>query len=1278
MSACPTQELLEHLLADQLSEQQRESLEEHLASCPTCQQRLGDLTRDPLTEQWRQSQQVSDSSSLDPEHGLFLLTERGQWRDELPPPAADATASPPATPQPSLSSPQSTVEYPRPPDNAHKDAPPCLPDVPGYEVIAELGRGGMSIVYKARQIGLDRLVALKMMQQEKRADDSKGSRILRAEAHAIARMRHPHIVQIYDVGEHDGQLYLSLEYLDGGSLARQLDGKPQPPREAAALAVTLARTVQYAHDCGIIHRDLKPTNILLQNRGAGDKARSVSEGEVLPSLTLRAPTTCKIADFGLAKRLDDAATLFASGTILGTPAYMAPEQVSGPKSALGPAVDIYALGIILYEMMTGRPPFRGESSYDTFLQVVHQEAVSPRQLQPKIPIDLETICLKCLRKEPHKRYASAGDLADDLERFLAGQPIRARPVGWLERTAKWLGRHPAAAGLLVLVLLVVVSAFPLLLWQLQNAEARIRAETAAKDEANQREEQERQARRQAERLSARDLFHQGNTLCEQGQTAAGLLSFASALELAVHAEDSDLERLLRSNLSAWRHRLVQKRAELRHFSPIWAVAYSPQGDRAATASGSTLADAENTVRLWDVAAGRQLGKPLRHDKSVFCLAFSPDGTKLVTGTRGPSRNAIYLWDIKSGKCVRRWDNVEGVVQVAFVGRGDRIVSLSPPTARLWDPQVDQPVAELRRNIPVLALAWGRDGRTLATGDADGQVHLWDAADGQPLGNSLFDPDALPGPVWRLAFHPDGKTLAVAVGILPVRDKNPVASPWGEVHFWDVGRAKPTGVVLHHRGTIQALAFSPDGSLLATGNAIHDWRWPPHAGELAVWGEAQLWDAKTGEPWGRSMLHPSGVMSLAFSPDSQLLLTGGEDGKVRLFTVQGGEPIDVPHNHEGSVKSLAFSPDGRTVLTGSAGGDNLSGATAGLWELPAEIGPIRRLPGSRGGRIAAFSPKGDRFLTGDYSSRSALAWTIPAAQAIEAMPEHPAKLNGLSFTANGQTLLTCGQDQKVRFWDPAGGRTQREFLHDRSPGVAVLSPDGRTLLTLTDISVLRIWDVESGQCRHTRPPEGKVLALAFLPDGRAVWLERDTKHQRAWLWSWTPDEGTKQLWHRPLACGRACFAPDAETVLVFEGSQGPQLIETRTGQPCGPALPRHREGIEVMRVHRSGRMILIGGSDRTARLWDAATGQPLGPPLRHHQRVIAGAFAPTAPLLATSDSGGSYLWSIPAPIAGTPERVRLWIEVLTGMELDAAGTLRDLEPAVHEQRRAALRAMNGSP
>ena len=335
-------------------------------------------------------------------------------------------------------------------------APGVTPPVlPGYVLLGELGRGGMGVVYQARQVGLNRLVAIKMILAAHHAGAHEVARF-RKEAEAAARLQHPHIVQIYAIGEHAGLPYFSLEYVNGGSLAQRLNGAPQPPGEAAALVETLARAVHYAHTCGIIHRDLKPANILLQKseirNPKSEKHSEVSDfGFRISDLELRiSNSTPKVTDFGLAKQLDTAGSQTQSGAVMGTPSYMAPEQAAGEPRAIGPAADVYALGAVLYEMLTGRPPFRGTSAFDTLDQLRLQEPVPPRRLQPRLPRDLETICLKCLAKEPGRRYATAEGLADDLHRFLTGEPIRARRTRWWEHAWKWARRRPALAALAVL------------------------------------------------------------------------------------------------------------------------------------------------------------------------------------------------------------------------------------------------------------------------------------------------------------------------------------------------------------------------------------------------------------------------------------------------------------------------------------------------------------------------------------------------------------------------------------------------------------------------------------------------------------------------------------------------------------------------------------------------------------------------------------------------------------------------------------------------------------
>jgi tetratricopeptide (TPR) repeat protein len=450
-SPCPGTESLRQFLLGKLISHEAGSVEQHLADCASCLAQVPNLeaedsvvaamrapTRaysveqnvvEDLLERVRRLRASSAGPPTIAAASLKTFTDPDQTCGDIP--VVDVGAEDPS-PHLTHSLPAghaSTRAHPAVPEAPA--GPPAPPTVPGYEILGELGRGGMGVVYKARKLNLDRLVALKMILVGAHAGPQELARF-RAEAEVVARLHHPGIVQIYEIGEHEGLPYLALEYVEGNSLAKQLDGTPQNTRSAAELVQSLARAMRAAHECGVIHRDLKPANVLLAADG-----------------------TAKITDFGLAKQLDKEGGQTQSGAIVGTPAYMAPEQAQARHQEIGPAADLYALGVILYELLTGRPPFRSEKPLDTLWQVIHQEPVAPSRLQPSVPRDLETICLKCLQKEPGRRYQSAAALAEDLGRFLTGEPIHARPIGIWERSVKWARRRPTAAALVAVSMLAV-------------------------------------------------------------------------------------------------------------------------------------------------------------------------------------------------------------------------------------------------------------------------------------------------------------------------------------------------------------------------------------------------------------------------------------------------------------------------------------------------------------------------------------------------------------------------------------------------------------------------------------------------------------------------------------------------------------------------------------------------------------------------------------------------------------------------------------------------------
>lgn len=378
-----------------------------------------------------------------------------------------------------------------------------LAQFPGYQILGELGRGGMGVVYKARQKGLNRLVALKMLLAGAHADLDQVVRF-NTEAEAVARLQHPNIVQIYEVGQHDGLPFFSLEFVDGCGLNQKLGGKPQPFREAAELIMILARAMHYAHEHGVVHRDLKPGNVLLTSTGVP-----------------------KIADFGLAKQLECDSSQTKSGTLMGTPSYMAPEQARGDVHAIGPATDTYSLGAIFYELLTGRAPFVAAGVMDTVMRVIKEEPVRPSLLREKLPADLETICLKCLQKEPHQRYSSAGALADDLDRFLAGEAILARPVPSWERLARWCRRNPRVAALTATTFVLLVAgmigsagAAITIAKERNNKELERQAAVEARVLAEQRKQEADQAKEEAQK-NAKLAMDQSNLALKAFHTLVG-------------------------------------------------------------------------------------------------------------------------------------------------------------------------------------------------------------------------------------------------------------------------------------------------------------------------------------------------------------------------------------------------------------------------------------------------------------------------------------------------------------------------------------------------------------------------------------------------------------------------------------------------------------------------------------------------------------------------------------------------------------------------------------
>jgi WD40 repeat protein/tRNA A-37 threonylcarbamoyl transferase component Bud32 len=947
-----------------------------------------------------------------------------------------------------------------------------------YELIEEIARGGMGVVYKARQKNLDRIVAIKMLLFGPMASQAVIRRF-RVEAVAAGGLHHPNIVTIHEVGIHDGQHFLVMDYVDGPTLTTLLHNQPLPPRRAAELTRTIAEAIQYAHECGILHRDIKPSNIL------------ISQDE-----------TPRVTDFGLARRIEGDSSLTVSGHPLGSPSYMPPEQASPRQGKVSARSDVYSLGATLYHLLTGHPPFQGDSIAHTLGQVLHQEPVSPRLLNPRTPEDLETICLKCLQKDPNQRFSSARELADELDRFLKGEPIRSRAVSWIEKIWRFCKRKPAVASLATaatFLLLIVAIGSPITTWRIRKSQQRL-----------------------AENLYAADMKLVQLALGEGNWGRARAL-----LESYVPVPGTKDLRGFEWHYFTQLAKGDQLRTVMAHSSIASAIAFAPDRRIVVTASF------DRSIKFWEYPALRFLSEISLSGERIVSMSVRADG-QLVAATTDSFH--AYLWQMNSGQLLTNIPGQWNYVAFAPSGpnlalSGGRIWGDGEGPLAVWDTSTQQAV----RTWPEggSRVEWSHDGKRLFSGPVKSGIAWHEIESGSTA--RLFDSEPR---LLSLACSPNGKFLAVAtVGTTQAAS---------DIQLWDLEKNKTIAALHGHTANVWKIAFSPDSRVLASGSSDQSVRlWESDTGRLAtvlrghgdeVWSLAFTPDDKllSADKQGAMLLwdlpRPHGpdlnsqiariVGPRVFSPDGGTMAVGIGNQRVALIDLQSEQPRRIIENVDCAI---GFEEEGHVLLALSSNGLRRIYLTEDKTSAPRQLDPplanfeilsvsadhrflaaenepgqlsvwdlnlgraIHKttLPEGRRVTFLKFSPDNQQLAVVRERGEDVLLFS-GGLKNLRTLKKHTLEAWSADFSSDSSLIATAAMDDRVVLWriDTLDVVATFDGHKEGVSGVA-FSPDNKTIAALCGNRSIKLWNVATRREVANLPFNQMSAYVEFSPDGRIL-------------------------------------------------------------------------------------------------------------------------------------------------------------------------------------------------